>query len=79
VDLGFEVAGFTAVPAHVLAILDEADVVLALTEGAIAVAPAIGLRLVAQHADEFVSHGRRVARRGVIFNRHNGESPITAV
>lgn len=66
--LGFEVAGFAAIAAQVLAVLDQADVVLALAHGAIAVALALGLRLIAQHANELFSHGRRVARGGAIFN-----------
>lgn len=52
-----EVAGFAAVDAVILAVLAEADIMLAHAKRAVAFALAFVFGLVAQHTDECISHG----------------------
>ena len=57
-----EVAGLAAIEAVVITVLHEADVMLALAEAAISGATAVGLLLLALHADVFISHAGKLYR-----------------
>src|SRR5689334_9281998 len=59
--LGLEVAGLAAVEAIIIAVLNQADVVLTLAEATIAIAAALVFGLVAKQADELVGHGDTLA------------------
>ena len=60
--LRLEVAGLAAIEAIVIAVLHQADVVLALAEAAVSGATAVGLLLLALHTDVFVSHAGKLYR-----------------
>ena len=60
--LRLEVAGLAAIEAIVIAVLHQADVVLALAEAAEAGAAAVLLYLIALHANEFVGHAGKLYR-----------------
>jgi hypothetical protein len=68
-DLGLQVAGFPAGAAIVNTVFAEADFIEALAQRAVFVAGAASLRLVANHAHEFFSHGGRLSRFRVYGNR----------
>ena len=61
-DLGLQIASFTAGAAIVNAVFTQADFVETLAQGAVFVAGAASLRLVANHAHEFFGHGGRLSR-----------------
>jgi hypothetical protein len=54
--LRIKIAGLAAIEAVIVAILAQADVVLALAQTAIAPALALFFRLIALHANELVGH-----------------------
>ena len=60
--LRLHVAGFAAGTAVVLAVFAETDFVLAAAQPAVSNAGALPLHLVAQKADKFLGHARRIAR-----------------
>ena len=60
--LRLEIAGLAAIEAIVVAVLHQADVVLALAQAAEAGAAAVLFHLVAQHANEFLGHAGKLYR-----------------
>jgi hypothetical protein len=61
-DLGLQIARFPARAAIVNAVFAQADFIEALAQGAVFVAGAASLWLVADHAHEFFGHGGRLSR-----------------
>ena len=72
--LRLEVAGLASIEAIVIAVLHQADVVLALAQAAIPGAPAVGLRLFALHANVFLGHAGKLYRgiRKLAIGRPSG-------
>ena len=63
-----QVAGLAAWTAVINAVFTQADFIEALAQSAILVTGAASLRLVADHAHEFLGHGGRLARFGFSGN-----------
>jgi hypothetical protein len=68
-ELGFKATGFAAGTAIVNAIFAQADFIETLAQAAIFVAGAASFGLVANHADEFLSHSGRLSLFRVSGNR----------